>query len=520
MHIIKQSEDYYTIIKNEHHCISDGWSGPILLTTVHEYYELLVGDKEVRVKEDSAYIKTQEYINRHKAAVHGYWEKLLAGVEGANDINALLSEPVELSNYKTVEQPSKSSLIIKGEQYTRLKQFSQREGITVNVVVQFIWHKLLAVYSGQHQTVVGTTVSGRDLPVEGIGESVGLYINTLPLLVDWDNDNAIREQLHQIQDRVTALSTHSFADLAKLQQYGERLFHSLLVYENYPLPKGEAEDHVLSKISIRDVIEKVNYPLSVLAYEHNDTLTIRLQYDGKYLSEEKAGNHIAILENLVHQVLESPQQLQRTISLLSTREYNEIVHEWNATDMDYPGDRTVYELFQLQAARTPDNIALVYEGEELTYRELNERSNQLARHIRAQYLARAGKELVADTLIALCLERSLEMVIGILGVLKAGGAYVPMDIGYPQERIDYMLEDTQAVLVLSQRALSSAAGIRLPGDKVIYIDLSEDLYREEDVSNLALHSSANDLAYVIYTSGTTGKPKGVMINHSGIVNRI
>ena len=159
-------------------------------------------------------------------------------------------------------------------------------------------------------------------------------------------------------------------------------------------------------------------------------------------------------------------------------------------------------------------------GHHLSYRELNEKSNQLARHIRKEYKRRTSEDLKADTLIGLCLDRSLEMVIGILGVLKAGGAYVPMDPAYPQDRIDYLLSDTAAALVLSQRHLGEGSELDLPEEKVVYIDLTAGLYKEEATSNLPRHSTSTDLAYVIYTSGTTGKPKGVMVEHRSICNTV
>ena len=439
LHIIKQAGAYYTIIKSEHHSISDGWSGPVLLTSLHQYYESLREHREVSIKEDRAYLEAQDYINSHKDAIEDYWNRSLSAVNGANDINALLSEPIELSSYKQVEQPQSSILEIGGDVYKELKAFIQRQEITINVLVQFIWHKLLQVYSSSMQSIVGTTVSGRDLPVAGIESSVGLYINTLPLLINWDNDNTIAVQLQQIHQQIRELNTHSFADLAKLQRDGQRLFHSLLVFENYPMPKGEKGAEGVSKMSIRDVIEKVDYPLSIIAYEHSDSLAIMLGYDGRYLTKEKANRHLATLQGIIEEVIAGPGKLHREMSLVGSEEYNRIVYGWNETGREYPEDQTVYELFQEQAARTPDGTALVYEGEELSYRELNERSNQLARHIRKAYKAKTGHTLVADTLIGLYLERSLEMVIGILGVLKAGGAYVPMDPGYPQERIDYIL---------------------------------------------------------------------------------
>ncbi|MEP7107700.1 MAG: amino acid adenylation domain-containing protein [Ferruginibacter sp.] len=524
LHIIKQSEAYYTILKSEHHSISDGWSGPILFTSLYHYYQELTKNKNPRIKEDTAYLETQEYISRHKGAVEEYWKTILSEVESANDINALLSEPIDAGNYKQVEKPATCTLELTGDIYNTIKAFSQREGITLNVIVQFIWHKMLHVYSNSLQSIVGTTVSGRDLPVEGIEESVGLYINTLPLIINWENDNTIQGQLHQIQQKITELNTHSFAELAKLQRGGERLFHSLFVYENYPVPKEDKDTPKISiknaipVISIRDAIEKVDYPLSIIAYEYSDTLTIQLEYDGNYLSEEKAHQHIKILEHIIHQVIKNPGKPQQQISLLLDEEYGKIIYQWNNNDKDYPKDKTIYELFQEQVEKTPGNIALAYEEQKLTYKELNEKSNQLARRLRAQYKLRTKQELNPDTLIALYLDRSLEMIIGILAVLKAGGAYVPIDVNYPRERIDYLLEDTGAQLILSQRRPGEGNVTLLPQEKVIYIDLAEDFYDIEDTSNLLQHSRATDLAYMIYTSGSTGRSKGVAIEHTSVVN--
>jgi amino acid adenylation domain-containing protein/non-ribosomal peptide synthase protein (TIGR01720 family) len=226
---------------------------------------------------------------------------------------------------------------------------------------------------------------------------------------------------------------------------------------------------------------------------------------------------VGYYQSLIERLVQEPQRAYSELSLVGPEEYQKVIYDWNDTDKEYPKDKTIQELFEEQVARTPDNIALVYEGEQLTYKELNEKSNQLARYIRSQYKERTGQELIPDTLIPLCLDRSLEMVVGILGVLKAGGVYVPIDPDYPQERINYILEDTRAVLVLSQKY--SSKGLGPVTDRVLTIDLNEDLFKNGE-ENLSPQSSAEDLAYIIYTSGTTGKPKGVMVEHQAILNTI
>jgi amino acid adenylation domain-containing protein/non-ribosomal peptide synthase protein (TIGR01720 family) len=516
LHILKHRADYYTVLKSDHHSISDGWSVPILLAHVHQYYSQHRGGERVELKPDTAYQQSQRYIQEHRDEIVAYWEEALSQVEGTNDISSLLSEPIDVNNYREVSSPQSEVLQVSGDRYRLLKELSHREGVTINVIVQFLWHKLLQVYSNSSRTVVGTTVSGRDLPIPGIEDSVGLYINTLPLVIDWSEERTILSQLHHIQDRVSAMSTHSFASLSRLQKDGDRLFHSLFVFENYPVPKGES----VIRVSLRQAVEKVDYPLGMLVFEHEGSLVLRLQYDGDCLSSEKAQRHLATLNGIVNDILKDVHQLHSQICLLSPSEYSQIVEQWNRTEKPYRQEATLHELFYEQVARSSESVALVYGDSRLSYGELNQRSNQLARYIRQQYLRKTGEELKADTLIALCLDRSPEMVIGILAVLKAGGAYVPIDPEYPQERIDYMLEDTGAQLVLTHQEIVDRGSVVLPSEKVLLIDLTSALYQSESSSDLDVNGSSSDLAYVIYTSGTTGRPKGVMVEHRSIASLV
>ncbi len=204
---------------------------------------------------------------------------------------------------------------------------------------------------------------------------------------------------------------------------------------------------------------------------------------------------------------------------LNSKTSQEIDYNWGTALMDYPNAKTLFQLFQDQVEKTPDAIALIFEGDQLTYRELNYKSNQLARSIRKRYKSQTHKDLPPDTLIALYLERGFEMIIGMMGVLKAGGAYVPIDPAYPKDRVDYIVNDTDTFLILTQNILGDKVNI-LPEQKLLSIDLDNDLYRVEATEDLEVYSNSRDLAYVIYTSGTTGAPKGVLVEHIGVVNLI
>ncbi|WP_338805220.1 amino acid adenylation domain-containing protein [Xenorhabdus griffiniae] len=516
--LIKQSEQRVTVLITQHHTITDGWSDPILLQTVHGYYDMLVQGQMPQIVVEKAYLATQQYYLGHLAESERYWAERKTHFQATNDLSNLLNRHVNLTQIKTIEKPAEQALTVQGSDYAQLKDMCRTQGITLNVVLQFAWHKLLHSYTGDEQTIVGTTVSGRDVPVDGIESSVGLYINTLPLMVQWDNNRSVISVLQAIQKDIAALNSHSAVSLASLQSDGERLFHSLFVFENYPLPVASENKAALENTLIfRQSIEKTDYPLSLMAYEQNNCLTVKLGYGEDWLTDKQAQRLLHQLERILHAVAGDPHQLHTAILFLSEAERYTLLHTWNQTDAPYPQDKTVQQLFEVQAERTPDNVALVFEGETLTYLQLNQRANQLARVIREHYQQHKNAPLPADTPIALYLDRSLEMVISILAVLKAGGAYVPISPAYPPERVQFILQDTQSPCVLTQQryltTLAEYAQARIAAD-------DQTITINQPVENLASVNKPTDLAYIIYTSGTTGQPKGVMIEHKNVAHMV
>ncbi len=519
--LIKQHANLVTVMQTTHHSISDGWSGPILLQQVHEYYNQLVLGMQVQIKVDRAFVDAQQYYSKAKSAATKHWKKAKERFQAANDLNFLFTTPVDLAELKTIAEPCASELIIKGDLYKQLKQMCQNQAITLNVAVQFTWHKLLHIYSGDEQTIVGTTVSGRDLPVDGIESSVGLYINTLPLTVDWDNSISVSAILNNIQKSIAEINSYSNVCLADLQANGQRLFHSLFVFENYPSPIDTNTSGIENHLTFRAAIEKTDYPLSVTAYEENESLVVKLHYSEEWLRQNQARRLLNQIQLILASIAKNTDHSHQQISLMDDLERHTLLHTWNDTVATYPMDKTIAQLFEEQVDKTPDNIALVFEEESLTYRQLNQRANQLAHAIRAHYQENFPQGIKADTLIGLYLDRSLEMVISILGVLKAGGAYVPISPEYPQLRVKFMFEDTQTSLIITQAHYKPqlnkwTAKLDLVPNLLAIDDVSDDT----PTANLAAINGPKDLAYVIYTSGTTGTPKGVMVQHSGVVNRI
>ena len=260
------------------------------------------------------------------------------------------------------------------------------------------------------------------------------------------------------------------------------------------------------------------FDLSFDFAEGDDELYYKIEYNSDLFKAETIERLSRHLQQILQALVNAPDENLENINYLNDKEQSLILEEFNNTEEKYSKDKTINQLFEEQVERAPDHVALQFESDTLTYDELNQRANQLARKIRKEYKDRTKTELESGTLIGLYMERSLEMVIGLMAILKAGGAYVPIDPEYPEERITYILEDTNTQLVLSQHKFENIESIAT--DKLMKIDLSEDFYQNEEVSNLPKSSGPKDLAYIIFTSGTTGKPKGAKLNHTGIVNRI
>ena len=518
--IIKQETELYTVLLTEHHSVADGWSGPVLHGTVYQYYDALKEGKQPVIVPEVAYHKAQEYYLKEKTNTETFWGEAKKKWGEANDIRFMLSQSVDLQGVKEIVNPLENEIAIEGEAFQELKSMCKSNGLTLNVALQFAWHKLLQTYTNDDQTIVGSVVSGRDIPVDGIESSVGLYINTLPLVVDWEQEASNLQMMQTIQKGIVSLNSHSSVALSKLQENGERLFHTLFVFENYPTgQKGDGTYKGLgSKVQFLVGKEKSDYPISLLAYEVNEGLHVRLNSGEDWLNQKQANRLLSQLASILATISTNPEEEHQEISLLTNEELETVQHTWNKTDKEYPLDKTLHGLFEEQVENLPENIALVFEKEQLTYQELNERANQLANQLREKYHNTFGKPFEPDTLVGLYLDRSLETVISILAVQKAGGAYVPIAPDYPKERIQFLLKDTQAFLVITQEKY--ADDLRAIEDVNPALIIANDFTELSNYPKVNLEplSRSTDLAYVIYTSGTTGKPKGVMVTHTNAIH--
>ncbi|MBF0398665.1 MAG: amino acid adenylation domain-containing protein, partial [Desulfobacterales bacterium] len=490
--IIQLSKDSYRFVLNSHHMLMDGWSMPIFFNELILSYQALVSGKNPLLPKVNQFKDYIAWLNKqdHKKA-KSYWDEQLKGFETPTSVG-IAKFSKESPKYKEY------SFDLSKDITNKLQSLSRKHRITLNTMIQGAWGILLYRYSGNDDIVFGVTVSGRNVPISGIDNMLGLFINTLPLRVKINEKESLVPWLVSIQNNHQENNSYAYYGLSDIQSLsqipkGIPLFESIVAFENYPVEDKIKSTEISFFIEDIQSIEYTNYPLT-LAVIAGEKLNFKLSYDSKRFEEDaifRLTKHLkAILEHIV-KYIDLPVS---KIPILTDHEVNQFI-TWNNTYADYPKDKTIIDLFEEQAEKSPYNTAVIYEEDKLTYKQLNEKANQLA-----NYLIDLGVK--PDTLVGICIERSLEMIIGLLGILKAGGAYVPIDPNYPKERIDFMIKDSNTYLVLSQ-------------DKI-----KEILSNNYSSENLKLKISQDNLAYVIYTSGSTGIPKGVMIPNNALFNHM
>jgi amino acid adenylation domain-containing protein/non-ribosomal peptide synthase protein (TIGR01720 family) len=393
-----------------------------------------------------------------------------------------------------------------------LQELSRREGATLFMVLLAAYQLVLSRWSGQEDVVVGSPIAGRThRELEGL---VGLFVNTLALRTQVRGEQSFRELLAQVKE--TALEAYAHQDLpfeklvAELQLQRDLsrqpVFQASFAMQNIP-------EAVLDLTSLKmdwagGELLTSKFDLTLYMSEHDGVLRGALEYATDLFDAHTIDRLIGHWERVLKQVAADPGRRIGELDLLSDAERRQLLVEWNETAAPYPKERCIHELFEEQVARNPEAVAVVYEGCELNYGELNARANQLAHHLK-------GLGVGPDVIVGLCVGRCIEMVVGLLGILKAGGAYLPLDPDYPAERLAFMLKDAAAPVLVTQSALTSI----LPDYPGTTVRLDSDWAQIAELDDGALEPSVSprNLAYVIYTSGSTGRPKGVMIEHRSVV---
>ena len=502
-----------------HHIVTDGWSMGIFERELTLLYEAFTNDQPSPLPELS--VQYPDYALWHREWFQGpvydsqlaYWKNVFKTEAPVIELPA--DHPRPSAQAHRVFRGVKRALPLSKELTRKLKELCQKEESTLFMVLLAAYQTLLHRYTGEDDIVVGSPIAGRCLAETE--QLIGLFINALALRVDLSGDPTFRELIARVKELELGAYAHQdlpFEMLVKEVQPDRSLAHNPLFQVMFVLQSESTSIKRVADLQVSHVpVENIaaNFDLTLDVVERDGQLECMFESNAELFDEDRITRLLGHFHNLLESIVADPRQRLSQLPLLSERERQQLLVDWNDTTTVYPADKSVQQLFQEQAEFAPDSVALIFDDQRLTYRELNERANQLAHYL-------TNKGISAEARIGVCLERSPELIVSLLAILKAGGAYVPLDSSYPAARVAFMMEDAEVRVLLTQKSLSE--NFTGSETEVICLDeLWEEIAREP-MENSDCLTSADSLAYVMYTSGSTGTPKGVAVTHKNIVRLV
>ncbi len=513
--LVQLADEDWILAITVHHIAFDGWSVAILSRELTELYDAAATARDHALPAlpvqyaDYAVWQRQWLTGDTLDRQLGYWRDHLTGLE-----------PLELptDHRRPAERSGQGAMVpftVPADVAQRVREAAGGSGASLFMTLLSVFQLLLSKYSGQEDIAVGTPIAGRNRAE--IEDMIGFFVNTLVMRTDLSGDPTFTELLDRVKD--TALGAYDHQDLPFERLVEELapdrdlsrnpLFQTMLVLQNTRDSKGW-ELSGLTVEPLTSAAHDAKFDLAMYLAEAADgTLDGAVVYTTDLFAEPTVARLVGHFQNLLLAAADRPGARLSELEMLTAAEREQILVEWNHTATDYPDTATIHRLFEERARLSPDAVAVTCGPDTLTYRRLNERSNQLAHHLRDRY------GIGPDIPVGVCLDRSPDMVCAILGILKAGGAYVPLDPEHPDDRLAYLVEDTATPLVITQASHAD----RLPtGTACLALDRDWPAIAERPVTDPAPVAGPHDLSYVIYTSGSTGRPKGVRIEHQGVVN--
>ncbi|HEX2093631.1 MAG TPA: condensation domain-containing protein, partial [Longimicrobiaceae bacterium] len=447
--LIRLAEDRFELTWCYHHLLLDGWSLALVLSDVFAAYEAALRQTEPALPRRRPFRDYVAWLGRQDLArAEAFWREALGDFTAPTPLGV---DRVTRGGPEAGADSGSSTRRLSSGATAALRAFAQQQRLTLNTVLQGAWGVLLSRYSGEESVVFGATVSGRRPELAGVEEMVGLFINTLPVRVRVEGEARVDGWLGRLQSQQAKAREHDHPPLTRMQGWsgvsaGSPLFESIVVFENTPAWGGAGGGGDGFAVAEWRVMGRSHYPLTVTVLP-GDRFELHLEYESRRFGPEAVERILEHLEVLLEGITADPRRRLCGVSLLREAERAQVLHAWNATSAEYPRDRCVHELFTEQAARTPGAPAVLFEDRVLTYAELERRANRLAHH-----LARLG--VAPEVPVGLCVERSPEMIVGLLGILKAGGAYLPLSPVSPPERLLSLLGDARAPVLVTQPRLA------------------------------------------------------------------
>jgi amino acid adenylation domain-containing protein len=507
--LLRRADELVQFVLSFHHILLDGWSYRLIADEAWEHYEAYLQSLRPTVRPGRPYGDFIAWLQRQdpgKAEV--FWRGVLRGFSAPTGLGV---DRVIPADNMALDDQGEQSLLLPRRTSAALRSLGRRNRLTLNTLVQGVWAIVLSRYSGDRDVVFGTVVSGRSAPLDGIETMVGLFINTLPLRTQVPPSALLLPWMQNLQAQQLQAREYEYSPPVEIQRCSEippgtPLFESLVVFENYPVSDYVQDDD--TQAGFRS-FERSNYPLTLMVMP-DARLQLKILYSKLRFDDATIARMLGHVQAVIDGVVTDPDRRLMDLPLLSQRETHQLLAEWNDTEKAYPDQTDLISIFEAQAARAPEALALQRDGAALSFGQLNRRANQFAWHLRALGVR-------PETRVGICTDRSFDMVAGMLAILKAGGAYVPLDPAAPADRLAYLAQDAGLDVVLCQRRSRGS----LPHSRAHLVVIDDpDVADSEDDGNLGTEVTPDTLAYVIYTSGSSGQPKGVGVEHRQLLNRL
>ena len=507
--LLKLGSAEHVLLLVTHHISSDEGSGEIMWRELVTLYRAFAAGKpnplpELPTQYPDYVVWQRQWLKGAAAENHlAYWKQQLS------DVSALELPTDRPRPAVQTFRGGKQSFQFSQSLSEQLKAFRSEEGVTLFTTLLAAFKTLLHRYTGQDDIPVGSPIAGRtSAELEGL---IGLFANTLVFRTDLSGNPTFRELLDRV--RKVTLAAHEHRDLPFEKLIDEihldrdlsrsPLFQVMFAHQNAPRKVPELPGLSVSSVEINN--ETAKFDLSLRTWDEPHGLRGELEYSTDLFDAATIRRMLGHFETLLQAIVTNPDRRIFNLPILAKMEKHQLLVEWNDTKKDYPKDKCIHQLFEAQVERSPDSVAAVFADHQVTYRELNSKANELA-----HYLRKLG--VGPEILVGVCVERSLDMIVGLLGILKAGGAYVPLDPAYPKERLAFVLQDAQVSVLLTQQRLLATLPTTY-GTQVLCLDTDWAQVARQIDTNPDNRTTSKNLAYVIYTSGSTGKPKGVAIEH-------
>ena len=512
--ILQLDNKSYQLIVTLHHIIADGWSIGIFIKELAALYEAFSVGKpsplsELPIQYTDFLNWQQKWLNSERIQpLLAYWKQKLHGELPVLNLPTDRPRP-PVQTFKGAQ----AKLVLPQTLKKELKNLSRQQGVTLFMTLLTAFKILLYRYTGQTDILVGSPIANRNrAEIESL---IGFFVNVLVLRTNLSGNQNFLDLLACVKS--TALEAYVHQDLPfeklveELQPSRDLsynpLFQVMFVLQNVPKPNLSLPDVSISYYEGYNGTSK--FDLTLFMEDSEQGLVATCEYNTDLFNTDTITRMLGHFQTLLESIVDDPEQCISKLQFLAPSEIQQLLVEWNDTKTDYPQDKCIHQLFEAQVEKTPSDIAVIFENQQLTYQELNGRANQLAR-----YLQQLGVK--PDVMVGICIERSIEMLVGLLAIMKAGGAYMPLDPAYPKERLAFTLADSQVSVLLAHSHLVN--DLPTHSAQLVSIDTDTTAFADYSPDNVVSNANPDNLAYVIYTSGSTGKPKGVQIPHSAVVN--